>query len=176
MQRLLNDAIAPHVSRIAIVGTLVGGVLLATDRAPEPSRTSVVQGQLDFACVEPAAPARVEPARSELAPIALERRWLRGPMVSVAEVNAALGVDVEAWQEFLYTHDASARFAIATEVYSSASSIPMPAFFVDRDGGIWALDEAASASHLALRAEILYTRDIYLLPTGSHFRGILKRS
>jgi hypothetical protein len=51
----------------------------------------------------------------------------------------------------------------------------MPEFFIDRDGGIWALDQSATAHHLSPRAEILYTRDIYLLPTSSHFRGVLRR-
>jgi hypothetical protein len=175
VQRLVIDALVPYVSRVALAGALLGGIVFATDRPPEPSRKGVAPAQLDFACVEPAAPMTAEPAISSLAPIALERRWLRGPMISMAEVDAALGEDVEAWQEFLYTHDAAARFAIATEVYSSASAIPMPEFFVDRDGGIWALDRDATPLHLSPRAELLYTRDIYLLPTGSHFRGVLKR-
>ncbi len=117
--------------------------------------------------------APVPPDMSELTPIALERRWLRGPFASPAEIDADLGYEVAAWQEFLYTHDAAARLAISTETYRREGVTPDSQFYADRFGGIWVMPLHTRVVHRAVHAAVEYTRDIYVLPTGQRFRGVL---
>lgn len=109
-------------------------------------------------------------------PVELERRWLAlGGLASPDAIDEALGGPVPAWEPFLYTRDAQPRLAVAGEVYASNGPQPIHELVRDRDGGIWHIRRTPVAPHpvSARRLPVTYSRDIYVLPTGSAFRGEL---
>jgi hypothetical protein len=119
-------------------------------------------------CIEAAQPAE-PPVVADLEVITLEHRWLVGSFASPAEVDAALGTTIAAWEPFTYMFDSQPRQAIASDIYPS-TALRDPVFGRDEYGGIWLLrneTRAARATNI-----LTYTRDIYLLPVGSSFRGV----
>ncbi len=119
-------------------------------------------------CIELAAP--VDPVSSALEPIVLEHRWLIGTFASAAEVDAALGTTIEPWQPFTYMFDSQPRAAIAGDIYPS-NEWREHEFGRDEHGGIWLVRNATHPMRARFNT-VTYTRDIYLLPIGSSFRGV----
>lgn len=134
---------------------------------PAPSRARSFVGHCrDLPVRQAPAPA---PAEAPLETVTLERRWI-GDFASSAEVDAALGTEpVVAWEPFLYLHDAQPRLAVASEIYASTTS-PTYAFGKDEYDGIW-LVRGPDGKGLTAKRPVTYTRDVYLLPTGTSFRG-----
>lgn len=127
------------------------------------------------------APARVELSRvhciegkahrsaKRTEPITLERRWLVGSFASPAEVDAALGKTIPAWEPFTYMFDSQPRQAIASEIYST-NTVVEHQFGRDAYDGIWLVDTTQKRSKITVGL-VAFTRDIYLLPVGSAYRG-----
>lgn len=119
-------------------------------------------------CVEAVQPSGQMP--SPLDAIELEHRWLVGQFASPAEVDAALGTSIPSWTQFTYVFDSQPRQAIASPIYASSSRVEH-VFGRDGFGGIW-LDHTVAMKVLKVTGDVTYTRDIYLLPVGSSFRGV----
>lgn len=171
------DAVTRVVSRGALVRFvgLAAAVLAlqlveqAAMRAAQPAAPSRARSFVGH-CRD--LPVRQVPtpaaAAAPLETITLERRWI-GDFATPGEVDAALGdAPVAAWEPFLYRFDAQPRLAIASEIYASTTS-PTHAFGKDEYDGIW-LVRMPDADGIRKRP-VTYTRDVYLLPTGTSFRG-----
>jgi hypothetical protein len=157
---------------IALVGALALGstAMLTTGRTPDarPQPQDQLADQTVH-CVEMAQPIAPVAAYES---ISLERRWLVGSFASPAEVDAALGTTIAPWEPFTYMFDSQPRQAIASEIYPEHAPT-VHEFGTDEYGGIWLVGKRAGTSVRADNA-VTYTRDIYLLPAGSSFRGVVK--
>lgn len=125
-------------------------------------------------------------ASKGLEPVTLEPRFVGGPQgfASRAALDAELGEPVEAWQQFLYTRDAQPRPAVASDVVR-VSAETTHEFVKDGFGGVWRVrrqvtptrthvlssEGCDASSGLAFRPGEHVTRNVWLLPLGSHFRG-----
>lgn len=152
---------------IALVAVLALGSasLVAIGRTPDAPRSTRVQLSRVH-CIEGAA----ERAAKRLEPITLERRWLVGSFASPAEVDAALGKTIAAWEPFTYMFDSQPRTAIASAIYPT-STLVEHAFGRDTHGGIWLVDTTQKQARTTV-GPVGFTRDIYLLPVGSSYRGV----
>jgi hypothetical protein len=154
---------------ILLVAALVAGSasLLAVRTGPAPAP---VQPPVDHTvhCAE--ATDTSEQMPSPLDAIELEHRWLVGQFASPAEVDAALGAQIAPWTQFTYVFDSQPRQAIASPIYASTSRVE---HVFGRDGydGVW-LDHTVELRATKVSGDVTYTRDIYLLPVGSSFRGV----
>jgi hypothetical protein len=150
---------------IVLVSVLaVGSASLVTSSHREPAPPAARPDPFEpVHCIEAVAVPVFEP-------ITLEHRWLVGSFASPAEVDAALGTTIEPWQTFTYLFDSQPRQAIASEIYP-VNAPTVHAFGMDEYGGIW-LETKRAGSPLLSDAPVKYTRDIYLLPVGSNFRGV----
>lgn len=101
--------------------------------------------------------------------ISLERRWLVGSFASPAEVDAALGTTIPAWEPFTYMFDSQPRAAIASDIYETTTVVEHQ-FGRDEYGGIWLVDTTRKPARRTV-GPVAFTRDIYLLPVGSSYRG-----
>jgi hypothetical protein len=157
---------------VALVGALaLGSMAMVTRRAPDAPRPEPDQlMDQTVHCIE--APQPAEPRVSALEPITLEHRWLVGSFASPAEVDAALGTTIAAWEPFTYMFDSQPRMAVASEIYPT-TALHEPVFGRDEYGGIW-LTSNATQPRRTRDAVVMYTRDIYLMPAGSSFRGPVK--
>lgn len=151
---------------VALVGVLaVGSAALVTiGRTPERPQPPRVEPE-PVHCIERAD----ERPANRTEPITLERRWLVGTFASPAEVDAALGATIPAWEPFTYVFDSQPRQAIASEIYA-INTVVEHEFGRDSYGGIWLV--ATTQKHVRSNiGPFAFTRDIYLLPVGSSFRG-----
>jgi hypothetical protein len=166
------DRLAPPVRRLLIasalatttLGALVPGHVVPETRARETATLGMQLGH-DVGCVEPAVavPATLEP-------IAAERRMLAGEGRMPAEVDAELGYAVAAWTHFTYLVDARPRAAVVSELYEVSAVRREIELVRDEHDGIW----ARHTGHVEARLHRSgYTRDIWLLPAGTTFRGLL---
>jgi hypothetical protein len=162
------------VRSILFVGVLaVGSASLLTIGHPNgrraPASAARPTPSEPVHCIEMAQPD-VPLAAAIFHPITLEHRWLVGSFASPAEVDAALGTTIEPWQTFTYVFDSQPRLAIASEIYP-VNAPTEHEFRSDEYNGIWLVQKRAGKA-LRAGARVTYTRDIYLLPAGSNFRGV----
>jgi len=61
--------------------------------------------------------------------------------------------------------------AIASPIYASTARVDH-VFGRDSYGGVWLDHTVAAPESVSARGDVRYTRDIYLLPVGSSFRGV----
>lgn len=143
----------------SLTGSLVGLAVAAAltwvtprHEAPQPVSTPMPR-PVEIVCAEPAAP--------QLVAIELERRF--------TDLDEA----VVAWEPFIYTRDAAARPAVASDVYVPTDARPRYEMMQDEYGGVWAVIDGNVPGIAA--GEARPTRDIWLLPHGAAFRGVLDR-
>jgi len=106
--------------------------------------------------------------------IDLEPRYAaRSGFPTQAELHAAIGEEVDPWQQFLYTRDATVRQAIASNIYKSGDPEPSPEFATDGKGGVWRIVRTSPLPVVAAPAGIGWSRKVWLLPSGTSYRGDL---
>jgi hypothetical protein len=167
------DRLAPPVRRLLLAAAITTATLAAAvpGSAVRPTREFAPHAALgttlghDVGCVEPAVAAP-----GTLEPIAAERRMLVREGLTPAEVDAELGYALAAWTHFIYLGDAQPRAAVASELYQASDARREIELVRDEYDGIWARHTGGVAAPLQRSG---YTRDIWLLPAGTTFRGLL---
>jgi hypothetical protein len=190
VQRMLVEARAAEAAEAKAHNVMVGrrrlrrvGMLLAVlALAAGAAGAMCISGDESALDVQAPAP-EVSPdearftavlAGKGFARIDLEPRYAaRSGFETQAELHAAIGEAVEPWQQFMYTRDATIRPAIASNIYKSGEPEPAPEFATDGNGGVWRIVRAEPLPVAAAPAGIGWTRKVWLLPTGTSYRGDL---
>ena len=176
MQTLLRVREAATARRsivlVALLAAASGGIWVARHstcrRAPvTPLHEHVQPDQMDQTvhCIEGIAPPVLA-----LEKVELERRWLVGSFASPAEVDAALGTKLQAWETFTYVFDSQPRQAVASPIYPSYERRAYE-FGKDEYGNLWLTNQTSLVPTKRPNEQVRYTRDIYLLPIGTSFLG-----
>lgn len=106
--------------------------------------------------------------------IDLEPRYVsRSGFETQPELHAAIGEEVDPWQQFLYTRDATVRQAIASNIYKSGDPEPSPEFATDGKGGVWRIVRTEPLPVVTTPTGIGWSRKVWLLPSGTSYRGDL---
>jgi hypothetical protein len=174
MQTLLRVREAATVRRSIVLAALLavasGGIWVARHSTCRRAPVAPLQEKVDLDqtvhCIEGIAP----PALA-LEHISLERRWLVGSFASPAEVDAALGTQLKAWDTFTYVFDSQPRQAVASPIYPTYERRAYE-FGKDEYGNLWLTNQTSLVPAKRPAGEIRYTRDIYLLPVGTSFLGV----
>jgi hypothetical protein len=171
------DRLAPPVRRLLLAAAISTATLAAAvpgsavrttpDLAPHPPLGTTLGH--DVGCVEPTQAIDTHVLAPRLTPIDAERRLLVGAGLTPAEVDAELGHAVAAWTQFLYLGDAQPRAAVASDLYQASKPRREIELVRDEYDGIW----ARHTGRIEELRQSGYTRDIWLLPAGTTFRGLL---
>ncbi len=161
-----------HRVAIGLAGLIAAGVAagaLFVTRQPAP-----------VAIVEQHSVEQIDETRYELALAAkgltrveLEPRFVGGlhGFPTASEVEAVLGPQVEPWQQFTYTQDASVRQAIASPLFHGGDLEPVPELVSDGYGGVWRVVGDTRRAPTRVPAASGWARKVWLLPVGSVYRG-----
>lgn len=173
MQTLLRVREAATARRsivlVALLAAATGGIWVAQHstcrRAPVAPLHEDVPLDQTVHCIEAIAPPVLA-----LEKVQLERRWLVGSFASPAEVDAALGTQLAAWETFTYVFDSQPRQAVASPIYPSYERRAYE-FGKDEYGNLWLTNQSSLVPTKRPADQVRYTRDIYLLPIGTSFLG-----
>jgi hypothetical protein len=152
---------------VTLLAAASAGIWAARHTPCKRARVQRIEPEI-IVCAERAASQ--EPVQT-LQHVELERRWLVGQYPSPAAVDEALGTTIPAWQQFTYVFDSQPRQAIAGPIYPSHERRTVE-FGTDEYGGIWLARETTLVARVRTADPVTYTRDIYLMPVGSSFRGV----
>ena len=159
--------IAVGLAVLVVAGVAAGAVVVTRHPAP-PFIAEVPAEQIDETRYELALAAK------GLTRVELEPRFVGGlhGFPTASEVDAVLGPPVEPWQQFTYTHDASARQAIASPLFHGGDLEPEPELASDGYGGIWrVVRDLPRPAPARVPATSGWARKVWLLPVGSVYRG-----
>jgi hypothetical protein len=173
MQMLLRVREAATARRSIVLAALLaaasGGIWIARHSTCHRARANVMQEHVALDrtvhCIEGIAPPVLALER-----VQLERRWLVGQFETPAEVDAALGTQIKAWETFTYVFDSQPRQAVASPIYPTYERKAYE-FSKDEYGNVWLTNTSTLAPTKHSAEQVLYTRDIYLLPVGTSFVG-----
>ncbi len=153
----------------ALLAAASGGIWIARHSTCRRAPVAPLQEHVDLDQTVHCIEGMRQPVRA-LEPVTLERRWLVGSFASAAEVDAALGTKLPAWETFTYVFDAQPRQAVASPIYPTYERRTFE-FGRDEYGNFW-LTNQTTLEPKRIPTDVRYTRDIYLLPVGTSFLGV----